>query len=149
VNRDMATSIARDLIASAGRLGYVAGRYEQAASSSRSRAVRRHVGSVMGGIYTVLWPIWAEHPDLDPAESNNPLGIPKDSPPGDELCTLAHTRECLADLEAAVALQMPRLISALEGDRARSYMAVQYEELQEAVRLLRSTLDAQDAVSEH
>ena len=139
MQRETAFDLGRSLIGVVTLLDYLLGRGSAWNDPAVFRRCRNATAHVMGNAYFFLRPIWAEHPDLDPAQGDNPLQLPLDSTlPPDPFSS----EEAIPVLRRVNVL-VPRLVAQLSEDEG--YRARVHEIRTDAEELLRSVKIAEDA----
>ena len=82
MKRDEARKLVRSLLRPTGDLGYLVTRGPQWPPASECREYKKAVGRVIAHAYSLLLPVFDEHPELVPApESANGLGAAGEPPP--------------------------------------------------------------------
>ena len=95
-------------------LGYLVGRGDRWRDPAQLLRCKRAIGPVMAGAYAVLAPVWAEHPTLDPARVQDPLGLclaalpAGPCSPADLTPFIVELRGALPEVQAVLASEPPR-----------------------------------------
>jgi hypothetical protein len=137
VDEDLARRIARIVIGPAGALGYLVGRGQWWPNEAVLKNGKVGIAHVMGAAYDLLVPVWRLHPQLDPAQVQDALGLAKRTLPLDDspkdLCGL------LAEMDAAAAEVLPALVAEFPSQEAQLRMGVAelMDATSEAVRIIR------------
>ena len=133
-----ARAVARDIIGPCGLLGYLVGTGEWWPTDGSLKRCKRAIGQVMGSAYHLLGPVWQQHPQLDPGQAPDALGL---AGPGTSLQDKPDDlQSLLQDLEHAVSRALPVLEEQIPSARDHFRLA--------AGEVLDSVLQARQALAQ-